>query len=271
MAILMPVLQRAKGAAMTALCLSNTHNLSLAWFAYTIDNDGRLVGPETRCSDNSDPGHAGGGQHWFWYCWVTAPQNAAGTYVDYQTATYEDKIRAIERGLLFPYVKNVKVYHCPADTRYKKPAADPAYQGTCGGYHSYSIAACMNGTLWIDDMIRQYHSCTIYTQIKAPAGKYVFVEDNDPRGFNVNAWEIDLTTHRWSADYPAVWHYNKSNLGFADGHAETHRWMDKKTIKIGQAKTVDEINALRGEEQPQNQDLIYLQQHYAALRGAETN
>ena len=127
----------------------------------------------------------------------------------------------------------------------------------------------MNGTLWIDAMTKLYHSCTVYTQIKAPAEKYVFVEDNDPRGFNVNAWEIDLTTNKWSADYPAIWYYNKSNLGFADGHAETHRWMDKKTIEIGQATTVKTIDELRKENQKGNQDLIYLQQHYAVIPGRE--
>jgi prepilin-type processing-associated H-X9-DG protein len=69
----------------------------------------------------------------------------------------------------------------------------------------------------------------------------------------------------------AIWHYNKSNLGFADGHAETHRWMDKRTIRLGQVKTQNELDSAIKVDQTGNQDLIYMQKHYAALRGAETD
>ena len=262
MAILLPILRRAKGAAMIAFCLSNTHNLSVAWFMYTLENGGLLVGAMNGTSDNSEPR----GRK-YWYSWVTAPQNEAGISVDYDDASTEDKLRGIERGLLFPYVKNVKVYHCPADPRYKRP---PPSGAKSSAFRSYSIAGGMNGTLWVAATKKLYHPCTVYAQIKAPAEKYVFVEDNDPRCFNVHCWEIELTRPRW-ADAPATWHYNKSNLGFADGHAETHRWMDKSTIEIGQAKTEDEIARLINVDRPDGRDIAYMQKHYAAVPGRETD
>ena len=61
--------------------------------------------------------------------------------------------------------------------------------------YSYSIAGGMNGGLDTDNLrgMRIYQPYTMYTQIKAPAGKLVFVEDCDTRTTNIGCWEIDLT------------------------------------------------------------------------------
>ncbi len=65
------------------------------------------------------------------------------------------------------------------------------------------------------------------SQIKSPADKYCFVEENDPRGYNINSWVIDpgagAAGNNWS-DPLTVWHNSKSNLGFLDGHSETWKW-----------------------------------------------
>jgi prepilin-type N-terminal cleavage/methylation domain-containing protein len=257
MAILMPVLRAAKAKAAGASCLSNLHNLSLAWVIYAMDNDGRLVGGKGDGSVDK------AGE------WVEYPQQEnGGVYFsnnsDIAAAPFDDKIRGIERGALFPYVKNIKVYHCPADSRYKRPPTHHDYQGTCGGYRSYSIAGGMNGTLWMSQMKEIYHPCTIYTQIKTPAEKYVFVEDADPRGWNIWCWTIDITSPTWG-DPLAGWHHNVSNLGFADGHAETHFWKDRSTIAMMNDpdwKTTTPLDK-------SNPDIEYMQKRYAVLRGPQ--
>lgn len=256
MAILIPVLKAAKAAAQGSFCLSNQHSLSMAWFVYATDNRDRLVGGRgTGSRDEPEQ-------------WVQYPQKENGTYVSddkkVAAAPLEDKLRGIERGALFPYVKNIEVYHCPADKRYRRPPAALGYSGTCGGYRSYSIAGCMNGTLMFDNMKDKYHPCTIYTQIKAPAEKYVFVEAADPRGWNIWCWVIDITSSKWE-DIPAGWHYNKSSLGFADGHAEMHLWRHRKTIEM----INETIWRSVGREQPGNKDLEYMQKHYFVLPGPQ--
>jgi prepilin-type N-terminal cleavage/methylation domain-containing protein len=43
LAILMPALQIAKKKAAAAVCLVNTRNLSLAWYMYAQENDGKIM------------------------------------------------------------------------------------------------------------------------------------------------------------------------------------------------------------------------------------
>ena len=69
-----------------------------------------------------------------------------------------------------------------------------------------------------------------YTQIKQPGEKYVFLEENDPRGYNINSWLMNTNLEVWG-DPVTVWHGGKSSLGFADGHAETHGW-SKESVEI---------------------------------------
>ena len=131
LAILMPSLNRAKMAANTAVCLSNTKTLSLAWTLYIEDNDGRLVG--------AHDGHAGSASKL--YDWVNVPRDEEGNIVSGHVATVEQKKLGIKAGALYPYCDNLGSYHCPGDRRTKS--------ATAGGYNhawrSYSIPSCMNG------------------------------------------------------------------------------------------------------------------------------
>jgi len=90
MAIIMPSLRAVRDQAKRVHCVSNVKTLSLGWYMYQDENDGKLV-----------PGHTNPGN------WVDRPQ---------QNDTVEMKKQAIRDGLLYPYVgKEVDVYRCPAD------------------------------------------------------------------------------------------------------------------------------------------------------------
>lgn len=192
MAILMPSLRAAKDQARRIHCVSNVKTLSLAWFMYKDDNDDNLV-----------PGHTNAGN------WVLAPAD---------NSTVEQKKQAIRDGLLFPYVgKNVDVYACPADQRDKDPR-----QYT---FRSYSIAGGANGETW-----SSYDKAKKYTDLKRPATRYIFVEEIDPRGYNKGSWQMNPGPKTW-VDPVAMWHNKQSTLGFADGHAEMHRWIDNHFIE----------------------------------------
>lgn len=77
------------------MCLSNVRQLSRAWLIYSQDNDGKLVG-----------GQAGRGN---WVDWSTF------------ASTKEQKLDAIRRGSLFPYVGGVRIYRCPAQEAQEDP------------------------------------------------------------------------------------------------------------------------------------------------------
>ncbi|MHC4244224.1 MAG: type II secretion system protein, partial [Planctomycetota bacterium] len=191
MAILMPSLRAAKDQARRLHCVNNVKTLALGWFMYQDDNDGELV-----------PGHTNPGQ------WVLRPSTGD---------TVEQKKQAIRDGLLYPYVGDeVDVYACPADQRENDPRNYT--------FRSFSIAGGANGENW-----NGYTQAKKYTDLRKPAIRYIFVEEIDPRGFNVGSWQMNPGPKTW-VDPVAMWHNQQSTLGYADGHAEMHRWLDKHFI-----------------------------------------
>ena len=193
MAILFPALRAARDHAKRVHCLSNIKTLALGWFMYKDANDDWMVGGHTVNQKGS---------------WVMRPGD---------NDTYEQKIQTIRDGALFTYVgEDVYVYRCPADFRYKDPTQD------C--FRSFSIAAGANGEPWSG-----ITAAKKYGELKAPGTKYIFVEDIDPRGFNIGSWAMNFGPPRW-VDPLAIWHNRRSTMGYADGHGEIRVWEDKSFI-----------------------------------------
>jgi len=197
MAILMPALRWARDQARRVHCVSNVKSLSLAWIMYKDDNDNKLVG-----------GHTGRRP-----CdWVQSPSRFGDPI--------ERKKQGIRRGLMFRYVSDtVDVYRCPSDRR---KLVAPHY-----AFRSYSIAGGMNG----EAESFGAEPLKLYNEIKHPATKYVFVEEIDHRGWNQGSWVLNPTKRKQWVDAVAIWHNEQSTLGFADGHVELHRWVDKSTME----------------------------------------
>jgi prepilin-type N-terminal cleavage/methylation domain-containing protein/prepilin-type processing-associated H-X9-DG protein len=190
MAVLMPALRAAKDHARRVHCVSNVKTLTLAWLIYKDENDDKLVG-----------GHTANEPH----MWVFRPSN---------DASIEQKKKAIREGALFPYVGDtVDVYRCPADLRQNDPRQF--------AFRSFSIAGGANGQNWAGSV-----QSTKYSDIRNPAIKYIFLEDIDPRGYNRGSWVMDFGPPTW-VDPLAIWHNEKSTMGFADGHSDMHKWHDK--------------------------------------------
>lgn len=192
MAILMPALRAAKDQAARVHCVSNVKTLALGWIMYKDEFDDRIV-----------PGHVGAGQ------WVERPNNAD---------SWNLKKTAIRRGLLFKYVgEDVDIYRCPADRRKENSSLPVAFR-------TFSIAGGANG-----ESGGGYEIAKLYSEIKQPATKYIFVEEMDTRGCNIGSWIMQVKNKRWT-DPVAMWHNNKTTLGFADGHGEMHTWENKHFI-----------------------------------------
>jgi prepilin-type processing-associated H-X9-DG protein len=70
-------------------------------------------------------------------------------------------------------------------------------------------------------------------EIITPGAKIVFVEEQDPDGWNVNTWNIFLNdASRWPGDPLAATHNQRSTMGYADGHAEKRQWKDDTNVKV---------------------------------------
>lgn len=246
MSILMPALRAAKDQAYGTVCVHNLRTLSLGWNMYQDENDSKLV--EGNCprwdafKTNPEP------------FWVEPPQDAKGTYKgEPPSPTQQEEWYGIQRGALYVYAKDVDAYYCPADRRRRRnPNKTP--------WRSYSIAGGMNGEE--KNTGRTGRAVKKYTEITSPSSKYVFVEEGEPRLWNMGSWLVNPTGNQW-IDPLAVWHNKRSCLGWADGHADKHRWVDKSTMDIAQRAANGDMNVFNQVVPAgQGKDLKFMQKGY---------
>jgi prepilin-type processing-associated H-X9-DG protein len=183
--------EQGRNRAKEAVCLTNVRQLSQAWLQFAEDHDGNLVGGNTYVDQ-----------------WVDRPQPF------YMLAEQKEAIR---RGLLFPYVGKVEMYHCPADPR-RQDSLSMAYL-------TFSIAGGANGEMWSG-----YTRARRLSDLANPPRQYVFVEEADTRGANIGSWQMNPGLKTW-VDPLAMWHPQRTTLGFADGHAEMHQWQNRSLIE----------------------------------------
>jgi prepilin-type N-terminal cleavage/methylation domain-containing protein len=235
MSILLPSLRLAMDHSRRIYCVSNVRSLAMAWYLYKDNNDDKLV--------NGNVPRSSGFKNSPERFWVEPPQDSSGKYTG-EKPTLEDELRGIRAGGLYSYVKNVDAYRCPADRRKKDPSK--------ATFRSYSIAGGMNG----ETSSGSYTAIPVtqYSEIKNPATKYVFVEEADPRQWNMGSWLVYPTGDSW-IDPLSAWHKERSALGWADGRAEMHKWLDKRTIEMSE----------KGEQManhPGSPDLKFMQKGY---------
>jgi len=262
-AILLPVLSKAKLRAMGATCMSNQKQLALAWLMYNNDNADNLISMNPQKYNS-------GVESWRFYDWnpslFIVP---AGT--DPRTTHIEELQAAYKEAGFWPYAPNVNVLHCPADKRALSPVGPNiyTYATTAPGYFawgSYSGAGGLNGG---------YGSCLMKASaIFHPSARYLFVEENDPRGENVGSWDQTTLTSPpgWAGsveeDSTAAWHINSSTFSWADGHVESHRWHDGAMIAYALSMNPQKYPQLGGGPAPTMatcpNDLAYIANAYAS-------
>jgi prepilin-type N-terminal cleavage/methylation domain-containing protein len=196
--IAFPALLNVRSQAQRAVCTQNTRTLSTAWLLYKDDNDDQLVN-----GNASDSG-----------AWVVAPM--VGGNIDSEK-------QGIMQGTLFRYTQKVDVYRCPGDRR--------RMGATQTVFRSYSIAGGANGE---PPGKYGYIRAEKYSQIHRPASKYIFVEEARQALWRSTSWVLDVQSRTW-VNPLAVWHSrHRSALGYADGHAALHTWVDPSTLEMSE-------------------------------------
>ncbi len=206
-ALLLPVLNKAKARAQRAHCSSNLRQLLIAWNAYFQDNNGRLA--ETYQTNNP-------------YAWVQGNMKIAAEAEDYSP---------IRKGTLFPFSRDVGIYHCPTDSGV---TTDKPLFHT----RSYSINCFMGGR--DADLGPIPSTATDYVQffakdsdLKRPSELWVLI-DEDERSIDDGFFIVDPSGQKWF-DVPANSanrHVNTFALAFADGHCATWRNRDFGSAEI---------------------------------------
>jgi prepilin-type N-terminal cleavage/methylation domain-containing protein/prepilin-type processing-associated H-X9-DG protein len=225
-AMLLPALARAKQKATSAACLSGQKQLALAWTMYLPDNNDKLVG--FNCAYN-----------WEWRIGsvtagaqpsVTKTPPAGLTGMALWTWLFQE---GYIEGALYKYAPNANLIHCPGDKRNQNLSnfAYDSYSGVTGlNGGSYVAGQGNTGTFDTATPIMKASG------IRTASSRFLWVEENDNRGDNINSWALDISTPAW-VDSPAVYHGNSSTFSFADGHAESHKWINGDTIKNATAGT----------------------------------
>jgi prepilin-type N-terminal cleavage/methylation domain-containing protein len=232
-AMLLPALSKAKMKATTAVCVSNQKQMGLAWTMYASDGRDILVNLNNFVNSSAANTTGLNQNPWRWqYATSLEPNNlpvvpAQGS-LDTQGYVKLLTEQCVAQGAFGPYLKNPDVVNCPGDTRKQLGSANYAF---C----SYSGATGLNGQSWGNHPTPSELLSKI-TDLPHPTDKFVFVEENDPRGENEGTWvmNFDGAAPNWTGttilDSPAAFHVTSSTFIWADGHATSHRWLDGTTI-----------------------------------------
>jgi prepilin-type N-terminal cleavage/methylation domain-containing protein/prepilin-type processing-associated H-X9-DG protein len=263
--LLLPALAKAKLRAKAANCLSNQKQLILAWGMYADDNQGQIINTGTASQNNNVP--------WRFASPFPPPTIPAGS--SQQTINMLTLQQGYMLGGLYQYAPNLNVLHCPADARAFYPALPGAATAPPGNYAfgGYSGAGGLNGLepdFDQDTDVAPHKKITLQSGILHASQRYVWIEENDPRGENESWWELIPGTAPTFSDAAfddsvASWHGNTSTISWADGHAENHSWLDSATIVYALSNNPQKYNdsSLRPTFAQSPHDLYFMASGYA--------
>ena len=249
MAILMPSLKIAREQARAINCLANQRSLTQGYIMYADENDGSICGGWAMANDT------GGIPPW------TRPPGdlaADGSYSQVSgDVTLEQRYNGLRKGALYPYLRDVGVYHCPGDMRKNLGTSLGDGLEYCL-YRSYSLSDYMRGTVSTDP--KKLFS------FKDQANKMLFVEeiyDGAAGNFNHDGWSYEpYVGSLW--DPLGNFHSDACTFSFMDGHAERHKWQDKRTVIYCNSRSeAASMGFGKGAVfSPLNVDLDWLDEHY---------
>lgn len=224
-AMLLPALTAARGKATTASCLNNERQLALACMLYCDEYNDRLPYNLGEAEIRQTVA-----QHQF--------LNWSSPIMDWEPNPDNTNQAALTEGGIGPYTSRApKVYRCPND----RAVSDlQAQQGWSQRVRSISLNAMVGdagsfsagGANTNNPEYRQFFKST---QVPKPAQIFVFIEEHANSigdGYFLNK----PAEPQWYR-LPAAYHAGAVNLSFADGHLETHKWLEaatKPAVRPGQ-------------------------------------
>ena len=204
-AMLLPALARAKSKAQQVACMSNGHQIGLAWLLYADENSTKLAttfqwAPGGLDFNSNNPDN-------------TNINNLIGP-----------------PSQLGPYVKSPGVYKCPADRSMTSEGG--VMYPRCRSI-SMNQAVCLETDQgWTTSPPWNIYFRSTMIINPAPVGLWVFCDEN-PDSINDGGLAVNMElsgAHAGFQDGPCIQHGGGCNFGFADGHVEHHKWMDPRWL-----------------------------------------
>ncbi len=211
----LPARATATAKARQASCYNNFRQLQLCWLLYSNDHADKLVPNVTEPVGGRLLMRSSSGS------WVRG-----NAYLDITTTN-------IESGLLYTYNPSTGIYKCPAD---RSTELD---QGQIPRSRSVSMSFYMNGE---DNPGSGWYNRVWHTQSQivapGPSKAAVFVDEHE-NSITACTFYSNSPVHNFFGtdkyqwiNFPATRHNKGCTFSFADGHAETWRWQEPRTMEI---------------------------------------
>jgi prepilin-type N-terminal cleavage/methylation domain-containing protein len=218
MAVLIPVLGRVREVGQRAVCLSNLRQLTTAWLLYADDHDGQLV---------SGKGHVEiyNGKYTI-EGWV----GEAFVLPESQNSFLSNP----DKGTLWPYLKDVGVYHCPRADKLGLPFLGNTY-AIMGGANGGGADGVFKTASHLGKRVgKTVIKLTNLNEIVSPgaAERGVFIDQGGPSG---GTFAVDYILPRYRQKFPSR-HALGTTISVADGHGEYWKWRGQETLDIMPSK-----------------------------------
>jgi prepilin-type N-terminal cleavage/methylation domain-containing protein/prepilin-type processing-associated H-X9-DG protein len=234
--LLLPALARAKSRTQGVQCSGNLRQLSLAWMMYAHENRERI----TYASPGAPTPSSSDDAVWLLGFLNFNPANPSNWNIDTD----------IKRSPLWPYCGNAAgIFKCPGDPALVVPNTGPFAGSSVPRIRSISIS------IWMGGMAGKmtYGGMAFGPGLSSPPWRVnsslndfldpgasrtlLFLDERADTSYYANFF-IDMTGFlpnspsalKFDGDMPAAYHNGAGTLSFADGHVESHRWKDPRTL-----------------------------------------
>jgi len=216
--LLLPALSKAKIRAQGIACMLNTKQICLAWTMYSGDYNDQLV-----------PNGTGGN-------WV--PNSPTMDWANSDANTNLNALVDPSQALLATFIKNPRVYKCPADT---------GQAGNGERVRSMSLSADLGGNPTddgLDDHGRVFKfnngssGALKQTDLRkpGPANVFTFLDEHgdsiDDGVFHLNPGQSSSGGTVYFRNMPANYHDGGYSVSFADGHSKIVRFQQRSGTKF---------------------------------------
>lgn len=216
-ALLLPALASAKAQAARTKCLSNQRQLVIAWFLYTLDNR------EMYALNGGDPATLSTKAH----LWVYG-----GNHGDPETLTNVQYLVGATYAFFGPLLPTSFIYKCPSDVSSWMEGTNLVPELRSYSMNSYigTPVANVMSPLEVNSALYNVYTKSSDMVRDSPANRFLFMDVN-PASICTPAFGVDMTLETF-IHYPSSLHQGQGVVAFADGHVESHKWLDPRT-KIG--------------------------------------
>jgi prepilin-type processing-associated H-X9-DG protein len=232
-AMRLPSLARTKRDTQGVSCMNNTKQLTVAWYMYSDDNNGKLVFN----TDGTSTGKVYQDESWVggWLDFVSGnPDNVNTNYLIRHDLSPPSSY--LYCGYLGVYLKSPTVFKCPADkaTAMYLGKTQPRVRSISMNNFVGQEGRTWSGQHYPSPTQQGSSKYTLYykiQQVTSPANLFVVLDEHE--GSINDGWFVsDPDTKYQIIDYPASYHGNAAGYSFADGHSEIHRFHDPRTMPV---------------------------------------